>query len=649
MFCRVVVFVGFFMAPVWGYAQQHAGSAGGKVLKDAVIKGKHRNNTKYPAIDFAPGQKVTRIDSITLQQYQAQSVATLLSQQVPVFVKSYGFNGLATLNFRGSSAAQSQVYWNGVPLQNAALGMTDVSTLPVMFMSKVSIVYGGSGALLGSGNVGGAVLVEPEDVSYTNHKYLALSGGLGSFGQYSAGIDASVTSRRWHLSFKGLYQYADNNFLYKDHYGNTMQMPNSKLQGAGGLAYIERVIRHGNGRIDGRVWVQQYDRQIPPALFETASVKRQHDGALRAQLTLVPGANDKYMVGATASIIRDEIVYTDDALLLNTRNVVYQYYQQVSVERRYGKWGKHRFKVFSPLQIAWMRMPVTELLKAQNKIAIAASYEGKYLGYRLDVAASMRLETFDSASIVTKGQRFLLPGANAAYKLLPWLTVRANVQRSYRVPTLNELYYYPGGNTALKPEQGWSQDAGYTVNYSRGLLNIFHDVSVFNRNINDWIIWLGGAVWTPHNIAAVHSRGVETENKLTYTIGKWKLHLGVNTAYVLATTTKSYLYNDGSVGKQIPYSPRYNGQLNAGFTYKRLYVNYNHTYTGYRFTTADESAWLSPYTTGNVQAMYTAYVKKHALQLTAQCNNIWNERYTVVLGRPMPGINFVAGFKAEIL
>ncbi len=649
MFCRVVVFVGFFMAPVWGYAQQHADSAGSKVLKDAVIKGKHRNNTKDPAIDFAPGQKVTRIDSITLQQYQAQSVATLLSQQVPVFVKSYGFNGLATLNFRGSSAAQSQVYWNGVPLQNAALGMTDVSTLPVMFMNNVSIVYGGSGALLGSGNVGGAVLIEPEDVSYTNHKYLALSGGLGSFGQYSAGIDASVTSRRWHLSFKGLYQYADNNFLYKDHYGNSLQMPNSKLQGAGGLAYIARVIRHGNGRIDGRVWVQQYDRQIPPALFETVSVKWQHDGALRAQLTLVPGANDKYMVGATASIIKDEIVYADDALLLNTRNAVYQYYQQVSVERRYGKWGKHRFKAFSPLQIAWMRMPLTELLKAQNKAAIAAAYEGKYLDSRLDVAASARLEAFDSASIIAKGQWFLLPGANAAYKLLPWLAVRVNVQRSYRVPTLNELYYYPGGNTALKPEQGWSQDAGYNVQFAKGACSVYHDVSVFNRNINDWIIWLGGAVWTPHNIAAVHSRGVETENKLTYTTGKWKLHLGVNTAYVLATTTKSYLYNDGSVGKQIPYSPRYNGQLNAGFTYKRLYVNYNHTYTGYRFTTADESAWLSPYTTGNVQAMYTAYVKKHALQLTAQCNNIWNERYTVVLGRPMPGINFLAGFKAEIL
>src|ERR1043165_3827875 len=92
----------------------------------------------------------------------AFALSTLLSQQMPVFVKSYSFNGLATLHFRGASAAQSQVLWNGVPIQNASLGVADVSTMPVLFMNKVSVVYGGSGALLGSGNVGGALLLENE-------------------------------------------------------------------------------------------------------------------------------------------------------------------------------------------------------------------------------------------------------------------------------------------------------------------------------------------------------------------------------------------------------------------------------------------------------------------------------------------------------
>ncbi len=644
MFRRVVVFIVVVAAPLWGHGQQ-IDTTGNRVLKGAVVKGKHKRSDNP---DFTPGQKVMHIDSITLQQYQAQSVATLLSQQVPVFIKSYGFNGLATLNFRGSSAAQSQVYWNGVPLQNAALGMTDVSTLPVMFMNKVEVAYGGSAALLGSGNVGGAVFLSSEEIHYTPRKSLSLSGSAGSFGQFSGGLTASITNTKWHAGIKSLYQYALNDFSFTANDGSSHKMNHGQLRGAGLMADVWRIIRHGKGAVSAQVWAQQYDRGIPPALFESASVKQQYDRSFRALVLLSPGANDKYRVGAIASLVKDEIKYDDAAIALHTTNSVFQYYQKISVER-YLQQGRHHFSLFSPVQIAWMQLPVSNLLKTQNKVAIAGAYEGRYFGNKLDVSASARLETFDTASLVAKGTRYLLPGANAAYQLLPWLRIRANVQRSYRVPTLNELFYYPGGNTALKPETGWSEDAGYAMKHSSGSWDVFHDVSVFNRNINDWIIWLGGAIWTPHNIAAVHSRGVETENKVTYTTGKWKVHLGLNTVYVLATTTKSYLYSDGSVGKQIPYSPRYNGQLNAGFTYKRVYLNYNHTYTGYRFTVADESAWLAPYTTGNVQAMYTAYIKHHAVQLTAQCNNIWNERYTVVFGRPMPGINFLAGFKAELL
>jgi vitamin B12 transporter len=249
----------------------------------------------------------------------------------------------------------------------------------------------------------------------------------------------------------------------------------------------------------------------------------------------------------------------------------------------------------------------------------------------------------------TKQKGVALPGADAAYQLTGWLALRANVQYTYRAPTLNELYFFPGGNAGLKPERGWNGDAGYTVKVKPGRFTFYHDVSVFTRDIHDWILWIGGAVWTPHNIAEVHSRGVETENYATYTIGDWKLHLGVNTASVLATTVSSYIFNDGSVGRQIPYTPRYNGQANIGFSYKQLSVNYNQTYTGYRFTTSDESEYIPPYTTGNLQLMYKAAVHGHGLLFTGQCNNIWNGHYEVVAYRPMPGANWLLGVKADII
>ncbi|MGN6478376.1 MAG: hypothetical protein ACTHKV_14225, partial [Flavipsychrobacter sp.] len=173
--------------------------------------------------------------------------------------------------------------------------------------------------------------------------------------------------------------------------------------------------------------------------------------------------------------------------------------------------------------------------------------------------------------------------------------------------------------------------------------SIIHDLSYFDRTMHDWIIWFGSSIWTPHNIATVHSRGVETENKIQLKAGYWTMHAGVNTAYVLATTEQSYIAGDGSIGKQIPYSPRYNGQLNIGFYFRNIYFNYNHTYTGYRFITVDESSWLMPYNTGNVSAGYDFKLNRSSLQFSLQCNNLWNENYFVVSGRPMPGRNWLAG------
>ncbi len=607
-------------------------------LKEAQVKAK-TNPTNDPKVNaFAPGQQLVTMDSLTMQQYRMQTVSNLLAQQLPVFIKSYTFSGLSTLSFRGSSAAQSQVLWNGVPIQNSALGIADVSTLPVLLLNRVSVLYGGSSALYGSGNVGGALLLESEvPVFDSGKRTLAVSGGAGSFGQYSGAIDGSVAGKRWYLSLKGLLQTATNDFTYTNDTGRHLKLANG-IASSKALMLNSAVKTGRHSVLSLSVWGQQYNREIPLALFETASQKKQTDGSLRllADWTKHTENNTWY---AKTSFIHDNIQYDDAAIGLHSNSRSSQYYQEVGLRRQGRKKGQ--WLVFIPVQFTWMREPVTNAHKQQLKAAVAAAYSIKFFRDKLAIAANARGE-------MVAEHKYLLPGADASLLITKWLTLRANVQRTYRVPTLNELYYNPGGNPYLKPEQGWNEDAGYTAKFKLHNLTITHDLSAFNRNIEDWIIWIGGAIFTPHNIAKVHSRGIETDNKLECTIGKWKLHLGLSTAYVLATTESSYIPNDGSIGKQIPYTPRYNGRLNIGAAYKRLYFNYNHSYTGYRFKNYDESDYFEPYQTGNMQAMYTTTLKKHTLQLTAQCNNIWNQYYEIIAYRPMPGINWLAGFRLGI-
>jgi len=505
-------------------------------------------------------------------------------------------------------------------------------------MNNVSIVYGGSAALWGSGNVGGALLMENDrPVFDTGKRALSFSGSMGSFGQYLGGLTGSLSGKQWYLSANIFAQTAQNNFSYTNEAGGKANMPNSHLQSE--AAMIESAYKIGvQNVITLTAWYQQYDREIPPALYEAYSVKKEMDGSLRL-LADWNKQTDKNTWYVKSSFIEDEVQYNDAAVLLHTDDMAYQYYQEMGWKKQFNSYGQLLF--FIPVQISWINLPDSNETKQQDKIALAGAYDLRLFNNKLDVCVNVRGEEINTQSV-------FLPGAGASFTLTDWLTLRANGQRTYRAPTLNELYYYPGGNASLKPEQGWGEDAGYTVKLKAGDFMIYHDLSAFNRDIRDWIIWIGGAIWTPHNIAEVHSRGVETENRITWTIGDWQLHIGVNTSYILSTTVASYIQNDGSIGKQIPYTPRYNGQLNVGCSCRRVSFNYNHTYTGYRFTTTDESEYILPYQTGNIQLMYHTALRNHSLQLTAQCNNIWNEQYQVVAFRPMPGINWLAGFKVGI-
>lgn len=610
-------------------------------LKEVKVRAQRKPTSNDARINlFSPGQKITSIDSITLQQYQYQSIANLLSQQVPVFVRSYGFNNLATLNFRGSSAAQSQVLWNGVPIQNAALGMADVSLLPVLLIDKVSVVYGGSAALWGSGNVGGALCLENNPPVFHNKpaKSLSLSAGGGSYGQYLGGANAGFSNKRWSIAAKAFMQNATNNFSYTDANGIRKPMSNATLNGMGGVLQTAYKVNEKN-TLTFDAWYQQYERRIPPALFEAASAKRQQDRSLRMLL----GWNrhtEKNTWYAKASLTRDFMDYRDTMSAVHSRNVTWQYFQDIGFRRKVS--GNSNLMIFMPVQLSWIDIQTTQANHTQSRLALAAAYNVHWFADRLNLAINARGEHIN-------GNNIFLPGANASYALTHWLSLKGNVQRTYRYPTLNELYYVPGGNSSLKPEQGWSEDAGYAVKLKvTPSLTLQHDVSVFNRVIDDWIIWFGGSIWTPHNIATVHSRGVETENNLQWQMRRVKWHLGFNTAYVRATTQASYMPYDGSIGKQIPYSPLYNGQANVGFIVRGIYFNYNHTYTGYRYITIDESSWLLPYNTGNIQLSYDLSLNRVPCRFSLRCNNVWDHDYQVVGFRPMPGINWQADIRITL-
>ena len=79
-------------------------------------------------------------------------------------------------------------------------------------------------------------------------------------------------------------------------------------------------------------------------------------------------------------------------------------------------------------------------------------------GYQYNIAA--RQEVIDgklTPLIPTIGVKYFLTKNHH-------FAINANAARNYKAPSLNELYWNPGGNTDLLPEIGFTSEMGLTYN-----------------------------------------------------------------------------------------------------------------------------------------------------------------------------------------
>ncbi len=572
-----------------------------------------------------PGVHLHTLDSATLRLYNQRSVAAVLGEQTSVFVKSYGLNAMATLNIRGASSAQSAVLWNGVPIANPALGLTDVSTLPLSLIDEVAVAYGGSSALWGSGAVGGAVLLQSR---LERRAGADISAGIsaGSFGQQSASVRMRFGHARWGVGIRAFGQRANNDFPFLPASGGPVRrLPSGAL--AGGGALVQSYLRIGSSHdLEASVWAQQYERHVPPALFEDRSRKVQEDAALRSVLRwrwARPGSAGEMQINT--AYLRDGLHYADTASRQYSSSTVHTVFADPAW--RHMLRGDWTLRISTPVQHAWMEQ--ADFSARQTKLAAVA---GILSSARRPLAGSvlLRAEAVGSWGV-------LLPSLSGLWRVSEKLTLRTVIQRSFRAPTLAELYTVPGGNATLRPERGWSGELGASTGQTRARTRWNIEATAYYRTVQDWILWYGGAVWTPHNIAVVRSRGVEGSADARWTAGKVGLHTRAAAGYTRATTAASRAPGDGSIGKQIPYTPRVTATASAGATRKALTLLYAQHYVGQRYPTSDESSPLAAYTTGSFTLLADATVRARRLQASAALHNVWNARYVVVAGRPMPG------------
>ncbi|MEP6647215.1 MAG: TonB-dependent receptor [Saprospiraceae bacterium] len=583
------------------------------------------------------GKHTDRIDKSVIDLYRNESLASVLALRTPLFVRTYGAGTLATLGIRGGSASHTQLLWNGIPLRNPMLGLQDLALIPTVFFDEAAIHYGGHGAAFGSGAVGGLISISNAPVSLENH--IGVNVYAGSWGLHGGDMQLDYGLGKIRFSSRLFAQRAENNYQYRLDKGlPEYNQVHNQIKNNGILQEITYSL--GDRQfITGRLWFQYADRQIPPTSTQTTSEAAQQDKVFRASLQWNYVA-DRFHWQLKSAWLDEINDYQDSLIILYAHN-------------RFRTWLAEGVGTYEPgRNFSIVGGVYTEVangdsgnyatLQSRNQTAIFSSFRliSKSWMWRFQARQELTDKIFSP----------LLVDISTEWSGVKKFTFKTSISRNYRMPTLNDLRWKPGGNPDLQPEQGWTSEAGAEFKSGSEKMNYSISLTAYKRAIDQWIMWMPPVkgirdYWSPINIAKVNSRGFEFRGD-----SKWKIHnwiFDMNTGIDLTWSTFESALTEFRIeaGDQLFYVPVDNILAGVGIHFQNWNFYYNHHWFGMSGGINDD---VKAANIGSAGLSVDFKNQKLSETVYVQAENLWNVPYRIIERRPMPGRSITAGVKIAI-
>ena len=564
-----------------------------------------------------------------------ESISTIIEQETTTYIKSYSPGNLSSISIRGGNSQQTSLVYNDFILNNPLNGIVDLSMFPSVFFNSVNIMYGIPTSNWGNGGLSGAINLENKN---SNQSFLEIGNNYGSFNQNSNYLKANFSNNKIFTSFKIYRLSASNNFRYQDYNNEYQFQENSSVNQ---LSFMtDTKIKFPKTTLDFTYFGQIIERQIPKTVLEANSNAFQTDKNHRIFLSLKKPCKNHHIEYKTA-FYREINTYNDSLRFIFSYNPCNTLLNQIILTKTINSFNQ--FKINLTHLIAKSSGNNFSSKVQINRLSLNGIYKIKQQKKRINHLFNAR---------VLIDNNYLSPltfSYSFNKKILKNSEIYINFGKVYRFPTINDLYWFPGGNLDLQPENGFSLDFG-------GIWKIFHnniilsfEPTIYSRWIDNWILWQpSNEFWTPLNIKSVWNRGIETSSNLFYQLEKGDVNVSFKTAYNLSTNQDSYSNNDDILGKQLIYAPHYKFIFKAKYTNKKLSFTYLHNYTGYRFTSNDNSNYLPSFNLGSLYFSYEFLVKENYLNLFYKIHNLYNNNYQLIINRPMPMINHELGFNFKI-
>lgn len=479
------------------------------------------------------------------------------------------------VNLRGlgpSAVSRALVLADGVPLNDAFGGWVYWRAAPRLGLERIEIVPSGGSSLWGSGALGGVVQLVSRPITGTQvdaeasfgsfHTFNVAARAARRFGDLGAAVNVELLGSNGYTlvapwdrgaidaTTPSLSGVADARVEYRPSRGAKLQAHVAAFRESqnGGTRFTSSSVDVAQVDVSGR-----FDVAAEGQLDVSLLARHSRFGQQRARVGM---RRDTETLAAVQDVPSNE-----------------QGVSAVFTSRTFSMLGPHRVLAGLDARRVHGVSRETSLVAGTTRVTGGEQqFGGLFVQNQYDVLPWLQLtaglrwdgwrDTGGRADDLTYPDRFswaLSPRAGFRLRALEWLTIRASGYRSFRAPTLNELYrpFQVGtvltqANAALEPETLWGAEAGVAVEPWR-----FVSVSA-TAFVNDWRspivnVTLPGGGRQRQNLGSARVRGVELDARFRPVHWLW-----VRAGYTYVESAVTSAPNAPELaGKQLPQDPRH--------------------------------------------------------------------------------------------
>jgi vitamin B12 transporter len=572
--------------------------------------------------------RIYRADSTLIQQYRGAPLSSVIGNEFPLNVRDYGPAGISSVSVRGFGPGQTQILWEGIPVNHPMVGQTDLALYPASVFSTIEFVPGNSAAAYGSGSIAGTVHLGSAPAG----RGASVTRTVGDFGFSRAGMDVSEVSGPFTVSLVASGIRSQNDYGYFDR----IRLRDARRANADKQAFsiTGRVgYQSGNWKAGSAGWSGYNRGGVPGSVITGRTAARQDDNWLRW------AGNAEFRHGTTryyshAYYSRHNLDYLDERTRTDSRSTSHA----TGLTTGITSYISRRITINGLLQGGRQWIETNNYDRIRGRSYTAAAITGVVelpAGFR--VFPGLRTDLYSDFGLA------LSPSLGINLELFDRIVVvRAQYSNDFSAPTMNDLYWSPGGNPGLKPERGIGVEAGTSLAWKyRSLFRISLDATVYRTTFRDGIRWspVSGSVWSPANVTGLVASGIEINQAFTLWLAGVRLHVSNIWMHTGISSDTPRFDSDPAVGLQLPYVPERTFKTSISVGHRLLSLFANRIYSGERFTTADHSSPLDPldsFAVINAGLTVTAGWRNFYAAGSLTIRNLFNEEYEMIAWYPMP-------------